>query len=121
MSSSDDEEQLRGRVERSIAGMPGPDPARLAMARPRNRRSSSKLRRGLFLLAVGVATLGGAAATVWVYRDDAADSKTTTEQSQEASATAPADERIEPGDAGDATDTAHGFEERDEAPVIYRD
>lgn len=125
MNSSDDEEQLRGRVERSVADMPGPDPASLAGIRARLDTQRPGGRRNLWFAAALAAALGStAAAALWSQSGREAE-HTTDEQAGQDPGKVPEAEQIDGGITEEPIETApvepDDQGENASEPVIFRE
>lgn len=128
MSPSDDEDQLRVRVERTVAAMPGPELARLTAIRDRLPHSASRRRTTAWLaVALGLG-LGAAATAAWFAGPGAAGSgEAPGGTSQQGGPTGDGDspgsgpeaarEDAEDGEDGEAADSTAGSDDS----VIYRE
>jgi len=125
MSASDEEEHLRGRVERSVAAMPGPDPARLAQIR-RGLGVARVRRTSRLWIAVALALGAGAGATAAWFAGPPSDATgrgvddSAATASPEAEGTGP--RTSAQGEGGRvASDPDDGEPDGDDdSPIIYR-
>ncbi len=123
MTHRDPEEALRQRFERALAGMPGPEPARLQGIRRRLRRRRSH-GAGLWLAAALVIGTGAAASAYWLPERTAPDAEApAAEEEQPALDGAdaePADDEARDRAAEPATQPQQPGRSRDGDAVIYR-
>lgn len=120
MTARDPEAALRARIERSVADLPGPDPARLGAVRRRLRTRRPK-RSPLPWLAAAIAVALGSAATAAYVMQQQAGSESSRERVQEVADDESATTLPDTGSTTTERNQDEPAQEGAADPVIYRD